>query len=271
VKTLRFCTLNIWNREGPWEARRKAIREQIEALSPDVVAMQEVLAISPEGGRETQAEQILEGLGWHFAYATGHEVVPGLFFGNALASPHPIRDEERIALPGADRSDQERCLLGAVVDTPLGPLHAFSTHLNWKHHEGAIRLAQAIRIADAIEERCPRGEPLPPVLMGDFNAEPDSDAIRFLSGLSVVEGRSVHFADAWSWTNNQNPGHTLDPVNTFAARLDEPARRVDYVFVRCDESGPRGKPQRARLAFDMAVDGVYPSDHFGVVADVRYG
>ncbi len=271
MKTLRFCTLNIWNREGPWEARRKAIRDGIVALAPDVVAMQEVLAIAPETGRETQAEQILEGLGWHVAYAAGHELVPGLFFGNALASPYPIEGEEGIALPGADESDQARTLLAAVVDTPVGALHAFSTHLNWKHHEGAIRLAQAVHIAGAIDERCPRGDALPPVLMGDFNATPDSDAIRFLRGLSVVDGRSVHFADAWTWTNQQEPGYTLHPDNTFAARLDEPARRVDYIFVRCDESGPRGKPQSARLAFDQPVGDVYPSDHFGVVADVRYG
>ncbi len=269
-KTLRFCTLNIWNREGPWEERQKAIRAEVLALRPDVVAFQEVLAITPEGGRETQAEQILEGLGWHVAYAPGHELVPGIFFGNALASPHPIRDEERIELPGADRSDQVRCILSAVVDTPLGALHAFSTHLNWKHHEGAIRLAQAVRVAEAVDARCPRGDALPPVVLGDFNATPDSDAIRYLKGLHVVSGRSVHFADAWTWTNNQEPGYTFDPDNDFAARLHEPARRVDYIFVRCDESGSRGKPQSARLAFHEPIDGVYPSDHYGLVADVRY-
>jgi len=271
VKTLRFATLNVWNREGPWDERLPMIREEAVALAPDVFAMQEVLSIHPDSGRETQAEQILEGLGWHVAYAVGHEIMLGLSFGNAIASPHPIRDEEHIPLPGADESDQVRSLLAAVVETPLGPLHAFCTHLNWKHHEGAIRLAQARRIAAAIEERCPRGEGLPPVLMGDLNSSPDSDAIRYLTGHGVVEGRSVHFADAWTWTNQGGPGHTLTPENSYAARLEEPARRVDYILVQSDESGSRGKPQSARIAFAEPRNGVYASDHFGVVADVRYG
>ncbi len=38
--------------------------------------------------------------------------------------------------------------------------------------------------------------------MGDLNAGPEADEIRFLSGLSVQDGKSVHFADAPLWPSD---------------------------------------------------------------------
>ena len=35
------------------------------------------------------------------------------------------------------------------------------------------------------------------ILCGDFNAQPDSDEIRFLSGFTVLEGRTTYYQDAW--------------------------------------------------------------------------
>ena len=38
---------------------------------------------------------------------------------------------------------------------------------------------------------------MPPILCGDFNAEPDSDEIRFLCSLTALDGRTTFFQDAW--------------------------------------------------------------------------
>jgi endonuclease/exonuclease/phosphatase family metal-dependent hydrolase len=47
--------------------------------------------------------------------------------------------------------------------------------LNWKFHQGNVRLAQVRFIAERVKELAPvRGPQLPPVLMGDFNAEPEA-------------------------------------------------------------------------------------------------
>jgi len=54
--------------------------------------------------------------------------------------------------------------------------------------------------------------------------------------------------------------------------VDEPdldrGRRVDYVLVRCGDHGPTLRVAVARLAVHEPVDGVQPSDHYGVVADL---
>ena len=48
----------------------------------------------------------------------------------------------------------------------------------------------------------------------------------------------------------------------------ELGRRIDYVMVRCGIHGPTLDVVDCRPAFDEPVDGVWASDHFGVVADL---
>jgi endonuclease/exonuclease/phosphatase family metal-dependent hydrolase len=50
-------------------------------------------------------------------------------------------------------------------------------------------------------------------------------------------------------------------------------RRVDYVLVGSWDAHPRAfcRVNAARLAFDRPDGGVWPSDHFGVVADLDVG
>jgi hypothetical protein len=45
---------------------------------------------------------------------------------------------------------------------------------------------------------------------------------------------------------------------------------MDYLLVRCEDSlySPTLEVRSCELAFDGPVDGVWGSDHFGVVADL---
>ena len=47
-------------------------------------------------------------------------------------------------------------------------------------------------------------------------------------------------------------------------------RRIDYVFTGWRKAGGAGHPVGCRLAGNEPVDGVWPSDHFAVVAELRY-
>jgi len=46
----------------------------------------------------------------------------------------------------------------------------------------------------------------------------------------------------------------------------ELGRRIDHVFVRCTDHGPTLDIHDCERIFDEPVDGVWGSDHFGVVA-----
>jgi endonuclease/exonuclease/phosphatase family metal-dependent hydrolase len=266
VKTLRVATLNIWNRFGPWDARLAAIRAGVAQLSPDLLGLQEVLRLARgEGDELDQAAAIAEGFGYHVAYARAHDE---RWYGNAALSRWPIVQSRVLELPRAG-TEERRTLLFADVDSPHGRIPFFVTHLNWKFDEGHVREAQLREVVQCIEALAP-ADAFPAILVGDFNAEPGSDEIRFLRGLTSLGcARRVYFQDAFAVAGDGSPGITFARRNPFAAPLREPDRRIDYVFVRGRDDGHRGDPIDARVCFDAPVDGTFPSDHFGVVADLR--
>jgi endonuclease/exonuclease/phosphatase family metal-dependent hydrolase len=149
----------------------------------------------------------------------------------------------------------------------------FVTHFNWRFDHGFVRLKQAAFVATRVEAFAPSAAGLlPPLLLGDFNAQPDSDEIRFLSGLAVHEGRSVHFADAWVYAGDGSLGATFARENDYARKNREPSRRIDYIFVRGPDRELRGEPLVAQLAFNRPTPGqegpIWPSDHFGLYAEL---
>lgn len=264
MERLKALTLNIWNRQGPWDRRLPLIRAGIESLEPDVIGLQEVLAMENGGN---QADEIADGLGYHVASFPAWNIGGGLTFGNAVMSRHPIVESETFALPPPVKTESRSCGY-ALIDAPCGEVPVFVTHLAWKFHEGHLREAQVKEIARLVKERTPSGS-FPAVLMGDFNAEPDSDEMRFLRGLTRLgEPRSVYFADVWDSVGD-GPGFTYARTNPYALRAREPSRRIDYIYVRGPDRQLRGEPLVAKVCFDEAVDGVYPSDHFGLYAEIQ--
>jgi endonuclease/exonuclease/phosphatase family metal-dependent hydrolase len=262
----RVLTLNIWNRLGPWEERLVAIRATLERESPDIVGLQEVVTTDYGDGFD-QGRAIAAGLGYEVAFGRAHG--EGFSFGNAVLSRWPILRSDVIPLPGGEETEP-RALTFAEVDAPFGRLPFFVTHLAWRYHEGAVRQAQAVAIAEAIAKLAAPGTP-PAVLVGDFNAEPEADEIRYLKGLTALgRGRCVHFTDAFGMAGDGSLGATFSRRNPFAAPLREPDRRIDYIFVRRTNDDPRGEPVEARVAFDAPVNGVFPTDHFGVIATLKY-
>ena len=58
IDRLRVLTLNIWNRQGPFPARRELILQGLRRESPDLIALQEVLRLEQGGTRLCQAEEL---------------------------------------------------------------------------------------------------------------------------------------------------------------------------------------------------------------------
>jgi len=268
MKTFRVATLNIWNRFGPWERRLGAIRSGVAALAPDLVGLQEVVRLDAgEGDGLDQAAAIAEGLGYSWAYGRARDE---RYYGNAVLSRWPIARSHVYELPRGG-TDERRTLLFAEIESPFGAIPFFVTHLNWKFDDGHVRAAQIFELVLRVGSLAKDGA-FPAVVVGDFNAEPDADEIRFMRGLTSLGGAGsgrVYFQDAFAVAGDGSPGFTYARSNPFAAPLREPDRRIDYVFVRGRDDRFRGEPLDARVCFDEAVDGTFPSDHFGVVANLR--
>lgn len=277
-RALKALTLNLWNRSGRWPERLRLITRELAELAPDVVGLQEVMRlvrpghVEPLSPEHDQAAEVAGELGYAIAYAPAADYGKGLVMGNAILSRFPIIESRSEPLPHAG-TGEPRSLGYALVATEWGELPVFVTHFNWRFEHGFARLAQAIYVAGRVDELAPpQAGYLPPILLGDFNAAPEADEIRFLTGLSVQNGRSAYFADAWVYGGDGGPGATFDPRNDYARANREPARRIDYIFVRGPDSELRGEPLHTKIVFNEPQEGpegiLWPSDHFGVYSEI---
>jgi hypothetical protein len=91
-----------------------------------------------------------------------------------------------------------------------------------------------------------------------------------LTGHTEVAVPGVVFYDAWTAAGNEGPGHTWSNANPWAAPVLWPNRRIDYVFSAYPRRGGAGHPTACRVIGTEPVEGVVPSDHYGLVADFRY-
>jgi endonuclease/exonuclease/phosphatase family metal-dependent hydrolase len=265
---VRVLSWNLWWRYGPWQARRAAIAATLAELAPDLCGLQEVWG----GEAGNLAAELADQLGMHWCWAgrpppAGRQREHGaeLRFGNAVLSRWPITAHAELPLPG--RGGLQRLALHARVAAPAGDLPMFTTHLSHQLGGSALRLAQVRAVAGFVAEHA-AGAGFPPVLTGDLNAEPASDELRLLGGLltePAVPGQVL--LDAWRFAGPGEPGLTWDHRNPHLADDPTPDARIDYILVGLPRRGA-GRVRSAGLAGNAPVAGVWPSDHFAVVAEL---
>jgi endonuclease/exonuclease/phosphatase family metal-dependent hydrolase len=260
---LRVMTLNIWNILTDWPGRRAEIVAWINRLEPDLISLQEVIE-SADG--TNQARWLAENASadYHVAYAAEKLWGDLGLFGNAVLSRWPIDAEHSMSLAGETGDDDVR---RSITHARSVGYDMFATLLNWKFDEGIIRETQVQEVASFVEEHTDSASALPPILAGDFNAEPDSTEIRFLTGTATLGGRSVYYQDAWRVAGARGPGFTWDNRNPYAFTVREPDRRIDYVFVGW-RNDAKGRVESARVICDRALTGTFASDHFGLLAEI---
>jgi endonuclease/exonuclease/phosphatase family metal-dependent hydrolase len=260
---MRILTWNLWGRYGPWQRRREAIAATLAEVGPDVCGLQEVWGIRDDN----LAAGLAQRLGMHWCWAVVAESDNGLSIGNAILSRWPIGRHSDVRLPAGDLGEH-RVALHARVDTPDGVLPMFTTHLTYRPGSSQLRLPQVRRLATFVAEEAD-GCPYPPVVTGDLNAEPDSDELRLLGGLLTTPAApGLVLVDAWRYADPGDPGFTWDRRNGYQADSILPDCRIDYVLVGLARQR-RGRVRSARLAGNAPVDGVWPSDHFAVVAELQ--
>jgi endonuclease/exonuclease/phosphatase family metal-dependent hydrolase len=265
MRTLRCLTLNLWGAEPPLDRRMALVVEGIRALSPDVVALQEV---QDRPDLPNQAEALGKALGMTHVFAPavafrgGHE-------GVAVLSRLPVIAHAQAPLPHAT-ADEARVLLSVGIDTGQpNPTWVHTSHLNYRLQHGREREDQMMAIADVVASR---PDSLPQIVLGDFNARPDSDEIRWMCGLTTLGGRRVFFQDAWAVLHPGEFGWTWAAANRQTAPLSflQPNRRLDYVFVTAARRDGRGRILDCRIVLDQPdATGLFASDHYGVFAEVQ--
>jgi len=272
AEAVRVVTFNLLH-GGPWsgligngadlDERLGLVIEQLAALRPDVVALQEA---SVGGKRGNVAERLAWALGVEWIHAPTTSQVFGIGWldraitsairfneGPAVLSRFPIVSSEIVALPRCANRLFPRVLLRVEVRTPHGPLDFYSTHTSRDD-------CQLRRVAELVGAR--RG-PLPAIVAGDFNTRESADA--------YAELLQAGFVDTFRAVNPSATGLT-SRQDVYAARSTV-ARRIDFVFV---VPGGNGVPRvlESRVVLDTPrrrPDGsmLWPSDHYGVLAVIE--
>lgn len=269
---IRILTWNLWWRFGPWEERRNAIRSVLDSANPDICAFQEVWASPQENLAERFADEF--DMNWTWVASPRQKRLqrqindPTITIGNAIISRWPIEKRAELHLPHGDLPDEGRTALFTLIDGPRQAIPFFTAHLNAHVAHSAIRCEQAGALARFVADH--RAGSFPPVVAGDFNAEPDSDEIRLFEGYKTapaVAGQVL--MDAWRYTETI-PGATWDHRNNpyVAARLTASAR-PDYVFIGPAGPDGAGHVQSIQIIGNEPVDGVWPSDHYALLAELH--
>lgn len=250
-------TLNIWNMHR-WEERRDAIVDWINAIRPDLLALQEAVRFSGLCQATWIAEKTdMTGI---FAAAGRHS---GAEFGNAVLSRLSVVGSRSRRLADGSPGDVARGVLTVDADLRGRRVSFSSTHLSYRFDDGWAREQQVRQIADFVGMG---SDDFPAILCGDFNATAAATEVRFLKGLHALDGRSFHLWDAFEVAHPERPGYTWSNANPFAAADQNPDRRIDYIFVGMRTPDGAGRVLSADVVCNEPRRGAWPSDHFGVAA-----
>ena len=266
---MRIVTWNLWWRFGDnWEARHEAITATLAELDADIVCCQEIWA---ERDGPNQADLLGEVLGMNVAHHPrfGQR---GLSFSNAILARTSIVDSSSHSLAVGDPSSPEgqqsghRTAVVARVARGDGEITVICTHLEHRFHLSEIRQAQVSTLCElTASHHDPEGFPI--VMAGDFNAVPSSEEIRLLTGERPPPVPGLVWSDVWAQAGD-GPGFTWSGQNPYLHQAMWPNRRIDYVFVSTPRPVPQGNITSVRLIGTESVDGVVPSDHYGLVVEL---
>lgn len=260
---LRIITANIFGHHAEWPKRREVLREAFASLQPDIVCLQETVLAA----RDDQAREVL-GDDYHIIHSEARSDEGD---GISIASRWPITSREELELERVSNrtGDFDCTTLIAVTEAP-GPFGAMTIanhfpdfqvdHEYERERQTALAAMALRRYAETTDHV---------LLMGDLDAEIDSASLRFLAGKQSHAGISVSYANVFDAVHPGEAGHTFTPDNPLCPK-HWPYRRIDHIYIR---SGKNGQPTLGivdcKVILDKPVDGVWPSDHFGVMADFR--
>ena len=239
------------------------VTEELRALAPDVIALQEASRTRRAG---VVARRLAESLGYQYVFEPATTrltpITPlnrlivtllGFAEGLAVVTRFPIASSEVYELPVCRNRIAPRILLRVDVATPWGPFPVFNTHTSSEP-------CQVERITEIVRDARLSG---PFVVTGDFNMTETSETMQSLRrwGRLIDAFRTAH-PDASGATVYQRPWAATSTVS----------RRVDFILVGGLQDAGRSVCG-SRVIADTPrryPDGrtLWASDHYGVLADL---
>src|SRR5689334_18545320 len=170
--TVRFITWNVWGLYGPWQKREEAIIATLQEATPDVVVLVESWAKDEDSQCRHLAGRL--DLPYHAYSGVRAQEDEGALSGIAVLSRWPIQRESALTFGSAR-------VQFAELAGPRGAIHVYGLVMDaWWFDESHARQSAVRDLLTHIDAT--RDERTPLIVCGDFNADPDSDEIRMLTG-----------------------------------------------------------------------------------------
>jgi endonuclease/exonuclease/phosphatase family metal-dependent hydrolase len=259
-----------WNLLHAWKdnnTRLEVVARTLEVERPDIVALQEV-SQSWLMSRSNRAKVLAERLGFVWRYQSTNGIPKVWEEGLAVLARRPIVRTARRRLVGSlpRPLGARQVFVGETRLEDGTPFAVASVHLGFPKNGEVENLEQALDAADLVSrEVLARG--IPAVLIGDLNAPTSALSIRALTTGEILGG-DAPFIDAWVVVGSGS-GITSIPTNPYTDAPEDPPQRIDYVLV-LQGTRPAVIPIAARVIGDRPEEeGVYGSDHFGLVVDLK--
>lgn len=243
VKVLSF---NVLTDPVHAEVRLPALFAILEKSDADVIGLQEVAPwFLAELDKQAWSRR------YHSYMADGKRVAPG---GLLVLSKAPVTKLAANYLP----SRQRRAYVIAETQVRGITVAVANCHLESPLESGALRAQQLALYFRMLESSAQA------IFLGDFNfgdgEQPETDQL------------PASYLDAWQQTQGEEAGFTWNIEKSRMAELgsfpNEKSRRLDRILIR----SPHWVPFKAEIIGSTQVTGqpgVFPSDHFGLLATLR--
>ncbi|RJO61558.1 hypothetical protein C4544_02380 [candidate division WS5 bacterium] len=214
---IKILSWNIWI-----DGHFKEIADFLKKTNADIVGIQEL----KDDDAERDIIGLMEKLGYYYAFASTLQTWDGVKYkhGPAVFSKYPIHNSRTYMLSEKD----PRVAIRADISVNDHLLSVFSTHLTHTHQEPSeIQEEQARNLIELIpSERS--------ILVGDFNATPESQAIRLIKSTLVDTDKT------------SSPTWSVYKKGCEVCNLDKATIRLDYIFTTKDITASSFKVEQSQ-------------------------
>jgi endonuclease/exonuclease/phosphatase family metal-dependent hydrolase len=256
MEQIRIITINTWKCDGNYTKRLTLLAEQLNALSPCVIACQECFS-SEEANADT-LKFLSEALNMQFSFLPAR-FRKRLFKGNwvnsfsglGILAAFPIRELENYILPEVPGDEQRKLQLVEIELPGENKMLIANTHLTHVRNV-ELRKEQAGFVADKVSALANYKYR---IICGDLNAVPGSSEIRELT----TKAKAI---DCYAAGSGAEPRYSLAEAYNRGIMIC-----VDHIFALpypATNTYPDFVNSAIVLNSKDHEKGIYPSDHFGI-------
>jgi endonuclease/exonuclease/phosphatase family metal-dependent hydrolase len=256
---MKIVSYNLWNVEKNIDRRLELLCSTLDEVMPDTAGFQEVRSLE-------DVEYIKGKCGYEYSiWRKYYDCEEGL----AILSKHPIIHCET---NWEDNSETHNSFaIRTIIQYNDMKIGLTNLHLDYESP-----LNREIEIVNTVKMIEKRAECDYEIMLGDFNDHPNSSTHRYILGLQSLNGHAtdwIDLAESYSRISGNKPEVTLNFFNNprwDGKNILETPGRFDWIMLKHPYPKENPKLDYYGVIGNVRVEGITPSDHYGVVCDIKF-